>query len=262
MRDRLISLVFWIWITLATVLFTVLVGVAALLSAPFDRIRRLPRALTAWWGRAVLRANPIWTLTIDGQEHLPRRGAYVLAANHASLADIIVLFHLRSPFKWIAKDSLYRVPFLGWSMHWAGNIHLVRGDQGSIRESYTEALACLKRGVPVMVFPEGTRTRSGELGPFKRGAFQLAIKAQVPVVPVVVHGTYALIKPHSWVFRPAPGMRAQVLPPVPPPPQDSPGAADRLRDHVRGLVAGELSRGQREPARQGCTMHPGQTTGS
>src|SRR3989338_2171445 len=89
--------IFLVWVAVVAVVFTRLTGVAALLTALFDRTRWLPQRITALWARAILASNPAWRLTIDGQRHLPTRGAYILASNHASLADIIVLFHLRTP---------------------------------------------------------------------------------------------------------------------------------------------------------------------
>jgi 1-acyl-sn-glycerol-3-phosphate acyltransferase len=239
MLSRALSLLFWVWIAVATLGFTLLVGLSALVTAPFDRTRRWPQRLTATWARAILWANPFWRLTIVGQHHLPARGAYVLVSNHASLADIIVLYQLKAPFKWIAKDSLFRVPLLGWSMRWGGNIRLVRGSARSIRASFAQALQCLQAGVPVMAFPEGTRSRSGDLGPFKRGPFQLAVKAQVPVIPIVVHGTREIIAPHSWTFLPAKHMLVRVLAPIAPPPEAS-NAADGLCERVRTLISETL----------------------
>ncbi len=236
MLSRTLSLLIWIWIAVATLVFTLMVGLSTLLTAPFDRTRRVPQRITAAWAGAILWANPFWRLTVVGQQHLPRRGAYMLVSNHASLADIIVLYQLKSPFKWIAKDSLFRVPLLGWSMRWAGNIRLVRGSQRSIRASFMQALQCLKTGMPVMAFPEGTRSRTGQLGPFKRGPFQLAVKAAVPVIPVVVCGTRDIIAPHSWTFLPAKRMNIRVLPAIHAPP-DAANAADWLCDRARTLIS-------------------------
>lgn len=239
MLNQLVSLLIWAWIALATLGFTLMVGLSALLTAPFDRTRRLPQRLTAAWATAIMRANPFWRIAIVGQEHLPRRGAYMLVSNHASLADIIVLYQLKSPFKWIAKDSLFRVPLMGWSMRWAGNIRLVRGSQRSIRASFLQALQCLKAGVPVMAFPEGTRSRTGELGPFKRGAFQLAVKARVPVIPIAVCGTREIIAPNSWTFLPAKRMHVRVFPAIAAPPEAA-SAADWMCERARTLISAAI----------------------
>ena len=235
----LLSIVFWIWVALATCMFTMLVGIAALLTGWMDHTRWLPQQLTALWARAIVLVNPAWRLTVEGRQHLPTSGAYVLVSNHASLADIIVLYHLPSPFKWLAKESLFRIPLLGWSMAWAGNIPLVREEQRSIRASFNGALACLQMGVPVMVFPEGTRSRTGRLGAFKRGAFGLAIRAGVPVVPIAVTGTRDVVIPGTWILRPARRIHIRIFPPVVCA-QDGPEEADRLRDRVRALIAGAL----------------------
>lgn len=235
--DALISVAFWFWVVLVTTFFTIMVGLTALLTAAFDKTQRIPHALTAYWGRAVFWANPKWKLKVTGQNNLPPKGAYVLVSNHASLADIIILLHLNVHFKWMAKDNLFRIPLLGWSMLWAGDIPLLRGNQGSIRATYRRAYYCLKSGLPIMIFPEGTRSRSGHLGPFKRGAFQLAIKAQVPIVPIALHGTRDTIPPESWIFKSSARARIQILPAVSVPKESVPDGDEKLRSEIREQIA-------------------------
>lgn len=240
--DTLISIVFWVWVILITTFFTIIVGLTTLLTMPFDKSRRIPHALTAYWGRTVFWANPKWKLKITGKNNLPKKGPYVLVSNHASLADIVVLFHLDPHFKWMAKESLFRIPLLGWSLLWAGDIPLLRGNQSSIRATYLRALNCLKSGIPVMIFPEGTRSRSGRLGPFKRGAFQLAIKAQVPIVPIVLHGTRDTIPPENWIFKSSARAIIQILPAVSVPKESIPDGDEKLRREIREHIADELEK--------------------
>jgi 1-acyl-sn-glycerol-3-phosphate acyltransferase len=140
--------------------------------------------------------------------------------------------------KWIAKEELFRIPWAGWMLRLAGDIPIRRGDPESGGEALGKAKDYLARGMSVMIFPEGTRSAKGTLLPFKSGAFRLAIDAQVPVLPIAVHGTaQGMPKGGPWV-RPCRAF-ARILSPV-----ETAGRGieetTRLRDEVRRLIAAEL----------------------
>lgn len=136
-----------------------------------------------------MRLNPFWHLKISDAHHIKKDKAYVLVANHSSLGDIICLYCLGKHFKWLAKESLFKIPFFGWSMSLLNYIPLKRGEHGSIRDSFQEAQDSLEKGISMLIFPEGTRSRSGKLGEFKNGAFKLAIRTKKPIIPIVICGT-------------------------------------------------------------------------
>jgi 1-acyl-sn-glycerol-3-phosphate acyltransferase len=141
------------------------------------------------WSRASLKASDI-TAEISGTEHIPD-GAVMYAANHQSLLDILVLGAvLPGDFKWAAKSSLLRVPFLGWHLKLSGHVPVDRsaGRRGTVQaiKGFTEVL---KEGKHLLIFPEGTRSESGEIRPFKNGGFYAAVRAGRPVIPVAIDGT-------------------------------------------------------------------------
>lgn len=203
----LVSVCFWFFIALDTFFVFVLIGILSL----FDRNQRISHHIANVWGKLIIRANPFWKLTISGSERIKKNKAYVLVANHASLADIVCLYCLGKPFKWLAKKSLFRIPFFGWTMSLLRYIPLERGRHGSIRDSFQTAQEWLEKGVSVLIFPEGTRSRSGELGEFKNGAFKLAIRAQKPIVPIVLWGTFEAISKGKMTMAGAIKGRIQVL---------------------------------------------------
>ena len=234
----LLTLALWITIGLLTIAMSLAIMAANLAVGLFDRKRRLAHWIASCWGCLILLCNPLWRVRVSGRRHIPARRPVIFVSNHQSMLDIMAGFFLWRQFKWVAKQQLFNIPFLGWAMAGAGYIRLARSEQRSIRESYDDARRWVDSGVSVFFFPEGTRSRTEELGAFKRGAFKLAVETGVPVVPVVITGTRDLLKRGSWLFNPAARVRVTVLAPVPPSgDQAEPG---RLRDAVRDAIARTL----------------------
>lgn len=146
------------------------------------------------WSQSSTRGLRI-RVDVEGLENVPE-GAFVYASNHQSIVDIIVLGSvLTGDFKWAAKRSLLKVPFLGWHLKLAGHVPVDRGGGAKTAAKVIERFAnVLRSGKPLLVFPEGTRTETGGLRPFKNGAFYSAVRADVPVVPVALQGTYDLMR--------------------------------------------------------------------
>ncbi len=231
------SVVYWIFFA-ATMpaLFAVAVLVWAV-TLPFDRRRVLLHLYTCAWASFYVWMNPLWRSRVVGREHLPWRGPAVIVANHLSLIDILVLYGLFRPFKWVSKESVFRVPFLGWNMWLNGYVPLRRGSAESVRAMLARCAELLAQGSPVLVFPEGTRSADGRLQPFKDGAFRLAIQAGVPVVPVAISGTHETLPKHGMVLRNRMDAVVRVLPPIDT--KAHPGVA-ALRDAARDAIAAAL----------------------
>ena len=166
----------------------------------FDPIKRSAMHQVArGWGKALLAVNPFWKLEVSGESHIDPRSRYVIAANHQSLLDIlVVLAALKVNFKFIAKQELFAVPFVGWHMALTGYVALERGNAESGRKTLESSRRYLKNGVSVLYFPEGTRSPDGRIHEFKTGAFKLAQDENVEVLPVVIDGTGDAIPKKSW----------------------------------------------------------------
>jgi len=117
-------------------------------------------------------------------------------------------------FKWVAKDSLFKIPFIGWCLSLTKHIRLSRGRIGSIKKVYREAVNWLRKDISVVFFPEGTRSESGKIGEFQNGAFKLAIQEKKPILPIVINGTSEAIPKRSWIFKTKVFAKLTVLAPI------------------------------------------------
>lgn len=231
----------WSWLVFGTVLIVwiPLVALVRVVTAPFD-----PGRYAAGWLFRRLTVvhqvlNPLWHFQRHGV--LPRdpRNPYVVVANHESFVDILLISHLPWEMKWLSKSEFFKIPAVGWLMRLAGDIPLVRGDASSVADAMAQCAVRLDQRVSVMIFPEGTRSASGELGSFKDGAFRLAIEQQVPVLPLAVHGTRTALRKHDWRFGYSEAA-VHVLDPIPTAGLTVDDVAS-LRDRTRQVIAAKLA---------------------
>ncbi|MGA9753913.1 MAG: lysophospholipid acyltransferase family protein [Desulfobaccales bacterium] len=168
-----------------------------------------------WWGRTLLKIAHI-PVQVEGLEHLKPGQAYVFAANHRSNFDIFVLISvLPGRFVWVAKKSLFQIPVLGQALSRMGSISVDRENLRSAVQSLDRATAIVKGGLSMIIFPEGTRSLSRELLPFKKGVFVMALKAGQPIVPVSISGT-RFIQPRETIqVKPGP-IKVVISPPISP----------------------------------------------
>lgn len=159
----------------------------------FDKHKRkMQHTINKIW--AALTIYPFYKTEIEGLENLPGPDEpAVYVSNHQSFLDIYTLFLLERPFKFISKTSNFLIPIIGWAMYLTGHVPLRRMDTKSQMECLRRCLNLVKSGVPIFFFPEGTRSRDGKMAHFKKGAFTIAAKANVPVIPVSLIGTGKLM---------------------------------------------------------------------
>lgn len=145
------------------------------------------------WAKVGLRLAGV-RLQVSGQEHLHPDAPVIYMSNHGSNFDILALFAgLPGQFRWLAKEELFRIPLFGLAMRRIGYIPLDRSDRRKALHSMTEAAKRIRGGASVVIFPEGTRSADGILQPFKKGGFLIALKAGVPVQPVAISGSFAIM---------------------------------------------------------------------
>ncbi len=209
-----------------------------LVTAPFDRRLRLLHLYSCAWASFYTYVFPYWFVSVRNRERLRSDRAYVVVSNHQSLLDILVLFRLYRHFKWVSKAEIFRLPFIGWNMTLNRYIAIRRGDPQDAIRMMAACGEALESGSSILIFPEGTRSLDGELRDFRHGAFTLALRHHVPILPIVLDGTVDALPKHG-VVSPGADIVIQVLDPIA---VDGFSDVEVLRDHVRGVMADGLRR--------------------
>lgn len=230
----------WIWGAIAAIVVFGFPLVALVRLFDRDPVRYHTGRMLRRLGVPIGKTNPAWRVHVSGERIDDPRRPYVVVSNHQSQADIPLIAHLPWEMKWIAKEDLFRVPFVGWMMRLAGDIPLDRDDRRAGARALLEARRTLERKCSVMIFPEGTRSPDGRVRRFTDGAFLLAIRAGVPVLPLAVEGSRDCLPKRSWIFGDTQDIHLMVLPPVE---TAGLGPADvgALRDQVRRMIVEKVA---------------------
>ena len=200
---------FWIII----VVLSIVLGTLAVLARLFDPSNNLSHRISSLWGRLLCMLNGI-KVEIEGLEHIKRDQAQVFVANHQGYFDIFALSgFLPVQIRWVAKSSLFKIPFLGWAIAASGYIPVVRGNRKKSYQAFVATIEKLKAGNSIVIFPEGTRSEDGTIGPFKKGGLLLSVRSGAPLVPITLLGTGNIIRKGSGIIRPG---RIQIVisPPI------------------------------------------------
>jgi len=232
----------WQWLVIGTTiaLWLPLMALVRLVTLPFDRDAYWTGYLFRKIGNVSFALSPLWSAKVSGTMPADPRNPYVVVSNHESFVDILLISHLPWEMKWLSKVELFNIPVLGWLLRLARDIPVKRGKASSAVEAMQRCRDKLQHHMSVMIFPEGTRSETDEMLPFKDGAFRLAIESQVPILPIVVTGTRPALKKHSWRFGRSEA-EVRVLEPVS---TEGLKKADvgMLRDKVFAIIAAERER--------------------
>jgi len=239
MLNRIIAVFFIAFVAATSAIFFCVALVIWLLTVLFDKRLVLLHLFSSFWASVYLWAMPAWSVRVQGRNTVRLRDRYVIVANHQSVLDILVAFRLYFPFKWVSKAEVFKIPFIGWNMYLNRYIRLKRGDKKGIAKMFVDCEKALAEGNSLFVFPEGTRSETGSLKPFKSGAFILAKKMKIPILPVVISGTRDALPKHSLNFHGSHKVRIRVLEPV-----DYERFADLsaqdTAEMIRDIIAAEL----------------------
>lgn len=227
-----------------TILSTLIMALLAIAVSLFSRTGNAVHIVARLWGRSILIASRI-KVTVTGASNVPVGQPCIFMSNHQSNFDIpVLLAHLKFQFRWLAKAELFKIPIFGRGMRGAGYISIDRSDRRSAFRSLAKAAETIRNGSSVLIFPEGTRSRDGNLQPFKKGGFVLSVDAGVPIVPVVLHGTYAIMPRQGLRIKPGP-VHVEILEPLATEPYTR-KTKDALMEKVREVIRGAQHRKDRE----------------
>jgi 1-acyl-sn-glycerol-3-phosphate acyltransferase len=232
----------WLWLLLG--LLTVAVVVPYLFVTAVSPEGRVARKLERFWAWFILWASRV-RLSARGLEHVEPGRSYVVMANHLSLYDVPVLHYLLGrdrDLRWIGKRELLAIPLFGLGFGQSRHIAIDRDNRQRAVGALKEAASVSAGGVSFVIMPEGTRSPDGKLKLFKKGGFHLAIDTGLPILPVVIHGSDALIRKGSWLILPG-SIDVHVLPPISIDALDK-SEVDSLLSHTHAVIALELDRKQ------------------
>ncbi|MEO6213511.1 MAG: lysophospholipid acyltransferase family protein [Vicinamibacterales bacterium] len=218
----------------AVTLYTIVLGTISLFSTLFDRTGNVAHRCARAWAHLILATTGV-RVQVSGLEHLEPGRSYVLAANHQSIYDIPIVFaSIPAQLRIVAKESLGRIPFMGWHLHRAGHLLVDRRNPGA--GIVTKMARLVREGSSLIVFPEGTRSVDGVVGRFKKGSFAVAVNARLPVVPVTITGSHQVMKKGRLMV--CPGVVQLVVHATIPTEEIARDQVVALADRVRAVVRG------------------------
>lgn len=209
------SILLYLYALVLCAFFMILSAVVLVICYPFDRRRYMVHLCSRALVRCFFFVPPRWSHRVIGWEKVDPKKPYVIVMNHNTLFDIPVLYFLRMEYRWVSKREVVKAPFFGQFLYLHGDILINRGRATQALEQLRrEGKMWLGRGVSIAIFPEGTRSKTGEMGRFNPGAFDLALRNEVEVLPIVLHGTRTIIKSGSWLWNWKNRVTLQILDPI------------------------------------------------
>ena len=210
------TLIYALYTFVVLTFFFILSFVVLVVTFPFDKRRKIVHEISRWLCYSWWYAPFTWRRNISGLENVDKKKPYVIVINHNSMADIMSLYFVPLNFRWVSKQEVFRIPYIGAMLWMHGDIAIQRGRATeSMKKVVNDGKEWLGRGVSVAIFPEGTRSKNGEIQRFKGGAFVLAKEAGVDILPVVMDGTTKIFRPKSYWFNWKHCLTVKVLPPIP-----------------------------------------------
>lgn len=215
MYNRIFASMWLIFVALTSIPLYLGALIIRIITYPFDRKLRLLHLYTCFWGSSYTYLNPRWKIMVEGRNRARKGVTYMIVSNHQSQLDILVAFKLFIHYKWVSKAEIFKVPLIGWNMMLNQYVRLVRGDKESIARMMKDAEARLAEGSSVYFFPEGSRSPDEHVKPFKPGAFILAHKMKIPILPVAISGTNKALPKYSMNLHDTQKIIIRVLDEIP-----------------------------------------------
>ena len=210
----MLSILYYLFLIVLCTLMVLISLVALVVCYPFDKPRRVVHEISRAVVRTFWAIPPFWRFRIEGMERVNKKGKYVIVINHQAMTDIPALYFVPLNFRWVSKREVFKIPFFGQMLRLHGDICIDRGKASEARDQLLrEGKRWLDMGVSIAIFPEGTRSKDGEIHRFKSGAFELAQSVGVEILPVVLNGTDKVVKKNK-LFKWRNVVTVKVLEPI------------------------------------------------
>ncbi len=210
----MLSLLYYLVVIAVALVLYVASFIALVVCYPFDRKRVVVHTLSKWITDTIFGLPPFMKREVIGIENIDPKKAYVMTLNHNSMADIITIYNLPLVFKWVSKKEVYRIPIVGRLLYAHGDIVINRASaKEAMQLVHERGKEWLAKGASVAIFPEGTRSKDGEIHNFKAGAFLLAKDAGAPILPIVLNNTNKMMC-KGWLMNWRNHITIKILPPI------------------------------------------------
>lgn len=210
----MLSLLYYLVVIAVALVLYVASFIALVVCYPFDRKRVVVHTLSKWITDTIFGLPPFMKREVIGIENIDPKKAYVMTLNHNSMADIITIYNLPLVFKWVSKKEVYRIPIVGRLLYAHGDIVINRASaKEAMQLVHERGKEWLAKGASVAIFPEGTRSKDGEIHNFKAGAFLLAKDAGAPILPIVLNNTNKMMR-KGWLMNWRNHITIKILPPI------------------------------------------------
>lgn len=210
----MLSLLYYLVVIAVALVLYVASFIALVVCYPFDRKRVVVHTLSKWITDTIFGLPPFMKREVIGLENIDPKKAYVMTLNHNSMADIITIYNLPLVFKWVSKKEVYRIPIVGRLLYAHGDIVINRASaKEAMQLVHERGKEWLAKGASVAIFPEGTRSKDGEIHNFKAGAFLLAKDAGAPILPIVLNNTNKMMR-KGWLMNWRNHITIKILPPI------------------------------------------------
>lgn len=234
----LFSIYLWSYFSFLFAVFFIIISVAFLLTFMFDPYRKIPNWILSKMARLMMKASPNWNIDIQGEDKFDSDIPTVFVANHQSFLDMPLTYNLKWQMKWVSKRSLAFIPVMGWLVWLTGHLTINRKSKSALKK-LENLVQPLKDKVPVMIFPEGTRTLDGELKRFKNGAFLLAHEYGFNIQPMVIDGGHKAMRPGTKIVDSKVDFKVSILDPIKTSEFED---INTLKEHAYQLIDKELQR--------------------
>lgn len=181
---------------------------------PLDKSGRVIQEASRFLSYTIIKICPLWSVSVSGKEHIDKKQNYIIISNHQSMLDIPLMAHIPLNFRWVSKREVYKIPFFGWFLWLRSDIGIDRGGLSSTKKMLKTARKYIANNISLVIYPEGTRSRTGRINQFKEGAFIVAKTTNSPILPIVVDGTWEVSNWAGFGLKMPTKLRMTVLEPI------------------------------------------------